>query len=312
MPNNLVTVFMISYNQEEFIIEALQNVLNQKTDFDFQVILSDDCSTDHTQNKVDNFLENHPRKNLVTFIKQKENLGWMPNFIFTLQKCQESGAKYIAMCEGDDFWTNDYKLQKQIDILENNPDVVLACHQYKELYNDASTKDFPYFREDFFQGKESFKFSQKDFEKFMRIQTMTIVFRNSALDLSLRKKYDYYCDTHIKHHLFDHGLGLYTKDFDAVYRIHGRNVFMSLDVRKKTKFSYDVYKDLIINNNSIGYKNLLNSAMRDRMNNELENQNKNILKKYYLKLIWEQYKNTKSILQLLKYIIKGILKSKQK
>ncbi len=310
MLNNLVTVFMISYNQEEFIIEALQNVLNQKTDFGFQVILSDDCSTDRTQNKVDKFLENHSRKNLVTFIKQKENLGWMPNFIFTLQKCQESGAKYIAMCEGDDFWTNDYKLQKQIDLLENNPDVVLACHQYKELYNDSSTKDFPYFREDFFQGKESFKFSQKDFEKFMRIQTMTIVFRNTALDLSLRKKYDYYCDTHIKHHLFDHGLGLYTKDFDAVYRIHGRNVFMSLDVRKKTKFSYDVYKDLITNNNSIGYKNLLNSAMRNRINNELENQNKNILKKYYLNLIWEQYKNTKSILQLFKYIVKGILKSK--
>lgn len=309
MTNTLVTVFMISYNQQDFIIEALQNVLNQKTDFDFQVILSDDCSTDFTQKKVDNFLENHPRKKLVTFIKQKENLGWMPNFIFTLQKCQESGAKYIAMCEGDDFWTNEYKLQKQINLLENNPDIVLACHQYKELYNDSSTKDFPYFRKDFFQGKKSFKFSQADFEQFMRIQTMTILFRSSALDLSLQDKYDYYCDTHIKHHILDHGLGCYTENFDAIYRIHGNNVFMSLDKRKKTKFSYDVYKDLIINNGSIGYKKLLNLAMKERINHELESQNNNIFKKYYQKLIWEQFKNTKSILQLLKYVIKGTFKT---
>lgn len=308
----LVSVFMISYNQQDYIIEALESVLNQKTDFTFQVVLSDDCSTDSTQDIVKGFLENHPEKDRVIFIKQEKNLGWMPNFILTLKKCQESGAKYIAMCEGDDFWTNENKLQKQIDLLEQNPDVVLACHQYKELYNDGSIKDFPYFRKNFFQGNKSFKFSQKDFEEFMRIQTMTIVFRSSALDLSLKEKYDYYCDTHIKHHILDHGLGLYTNDFDAVYRIHGKNVFMSLDVRKKTKFSYDVYKDLIVNNNSLGYKNLLNSAMRDRINNELESLNFNILKKYYLALIFEQFKNTHSIPQLLKYMMKGTLKNQRK
>lgn len=307
-----VAVFMISYNQQDYIIEALENVLNQKTDFNFQIFLSDDCSTDQTQITVDNFLRNHPKKNIVTFIKQEKNLGWMPNFIFTLQKCQDSGAKYIAMCEGDDFWTSEDKLQKQINLLEKNPDVVLACHQYKELYNDGSTEEFPYFRQDFFQGKKSFKFSQEDFEKFMRIQTMTIVFRASALDLNLRKKYSYYCDTHIKHHIFDHGLGLYTQDFDAVYRIHGNNVFMSLDLGKKTKFSYDVYKDLINNNHSDGYKNLLNAAMRDRIHHELESEKRNILRTYYRHLIWEQFKNTNSLPQLLKYIIKGTFNFQQK
>ena len=301
----LVTVFMISYNQQDYILEALENVLNQKTDFHFQIILSDDCSTDQTELVVDNFLAKHPKKNIVNFIKQGKNLGWMPNFIFTLQKCQDSGAKYIAMCEGDDFWTSENKLQKQIDLLEKNPDIVLACHQYKELYNDGSTKEMPYFRKDFFQGKDSFKFSQKDFEEFMRIQTMTIVFRSEALDLQLREKYNYYCDTHIKHHILDNGSGLYTKDFDAVYRIHGKNVFMSLDVRKKTKFSYDVYKDLIINNHSTGYTYLLNAAMRDRINNELSTEKINIFKKYYRDLILEQFENTKSLPQLLKYIIKG-------
>ncbi len=302
----LVTVFMISYNQQDYIIEALESVLNQNTNFSYNIILSDDCSTDNTKKVIDSFLEKHPKKNLVTFVSQEKNLGWMPNFIFTLKKCQESGAKYIAMCEGDDFWTNLDKLQKQIDLLEQNQDVTLICHQYKELYNDGSTVDCPYFRKDFFQGKNSFKFSQKDFEEFMRIQTMTIVFRSSALDLSLREKYDYYCDTHIKHHILDNGSGMYTRDFDAVYRIHGNNVFMSLDERKKIKFTYDVYKDLIIKNHSFGYKNLLNHAMRRRIESELQHKKLNIFDSYYQKLLLTQYKDIHSLPLYIKNQFKGL------
>lgn len=309
--SNLVSVFMISYNQEDYIIESLENVLNQKTSFQYKVFLSDDCSTDNTKKVVDNYLKNHPKKEFVEFISQHKNLGWMPNFIFTLQKCQDSGAKYIAMCEGDDFWTDENKLQKQINLLEDNPDVVLACHRYKELYNDGREVNCPYFRKDFFKGKDSFKFTQKDFEEFMRIQTMTIVFRASALDLNIRHKYNYYCDTHIKHHILDHGLGLYTKDFDAIYRIHGNNVFMSLDRRKKNKFTYDVYKDLINNNGSVGYTNLLNISMRERIENELKSVKFNLIDLYYQKLLFQQFLDIKSPLLYIKNQIKGLINFNQ-
>lgn len=297
---------MISYNQGDYIVEALENVLNQNVDFSYHIILSDDCSTDDTQQVVIDFLENHPKKDFVTFIKQEKNLGWMPNFIFTLEKCQESGAKYIAMCEGDDFWTDKSKLQKQIDLLEKNPDVVLACHQYQELYNDGKTKDCPYFRKDFFQGRDYFKFDQKDFEEFMRIQTMTIVFKSSALDLNIRKKYDYYCDTHIKHHILDHGVGLYTKDFDAVYRIHGKNVFASQNRRKQSEFAYNVYKDLIVKNNSKLYKNLQNRVMADRINVELKARKHNIFNSYYHRLLLQQFSDNRSVLLYVKNFLKGI------
>lgn len=302
-----LAIFMISYNQKDYILEALENVLNQEVDFDYHVFLSDDNSTDGTDVTVKLFLKNHPKRERVTFISQKKNLGWMPNFIFTLNKCVSSGAKYIAMCEGDDYWTNQKKIQKQVNILENNSDVVLSCHQYEELYNDGTTKKCPYFRKDFFQGKDYFKFSQKDFEDFMRIQTMTIVFRTSALDLSLRVKYDYYCDTHIKHHILDHGLGIYTKDFDAIYRIHGNNVFVSQDYRKKNKFTYEVYKDLIEKNNSIGYKKLLNLSMRERINLELKNNKRNLFDKYYLGLIIQQFKDVKSIGLFFKNLYKAAI-----
>ncbi|GGG46234.1 glycosyltransferase [Epilithonimonas arachidiradicis] len=308
--NPLVAVFMISYNQQDYIVEALSSVLNQKTNFDYHVFLSDDASTDSTQQVVDNYLENHPKKRNVTFIKQKNNLGWMPNFIYTLQRCQDSGAKYIALCEGDDFWSNEDKLQKQIDLLESNDDIVMACHRYKELYNDGSTSDCPFFRKDFFQGKDSFKFTQADFEKFIRIQTMTIVFRSNALDLSLRTKYQFYCDTHIKHHILDHGAAIYTKDNDAVYRVHGNNVFLSQDERKKIKFTYDVYKDLIEKNNSVGYKNLLNISMRQRINSELKNKRLNVFDSYYRQLLLQQLRDTGSVALFAKNFFKGLINTK--
>lgn len=308
----LVAVFMISYNHQDFVTEALDSVLKQNTKFDFRIFLSDDASTDDTKKVIDSYLENHPKKHLVTFIKQEKNLGWMPNFIYTLQKCKDSGAKYIALCEGDDFWTNEDKLQKQVDLLECSDDVVLACHRYKELYNDGSTSDCPFFRKDFFQGKDSFKFTQSDFENFMRIQTMTIVFRTDALDLSLRKKYNYYCDTHIKHHILDHGLGLYTADNDAVYRVHGNNVFLSQDERKKIKFTYDVYKDLIEKNNSVGYKNLLNISMRQRINNELKTNRLNVFDSYYRQLLLQQFRDTKSVALFAKNLFKGLINTKNK
>ncbi|MGV0956533.1 glycosyltransferase [Empedobacter falsenii] len=301
----LVTVFMISYNQQDYIIEALENVLNQKTNFKYRVILSDDCSTDNTKIVIEKYLENHPQKDKVEFISQEKNLGWMPNFIFTLRKCQESGAKYIAMCEGDDYWTDENKLQKQVDLLESNPEVVLACHQYKELYNDGSMIACPYFREDFFKGEDSFKFNQKDFEEFMRIQTMTIVFRSSALNLNLRHKYNFYCDTHIKHHILDHGLGLYTKDFDAVYRIHGNNVFMSLNSRDQSKFAYNVYVDLIVNNKSYAYSNMRNLVMRDRISSELK-KGKSIFNLYLQKLLFQQFLDIMSVKVFIKNQIYGI------
>lgn len=302
----LVSVFMISYNQKDYIIQALESVLDQQTNFDFQVILSDDCSTDHTQDAVDEFLANHPKKDKVTFIKQEKNLGWMPNFIFTLQKCQDSGSKYIAMCEGDDFWTHKNKLQKQIDLLEENPDSVLACHLYKELYNDGTTKDLPHFTRDFFQGKNSFKFRQSDFEEFMKIQTMTLVFRSSALDLNLRKKYDYYCDTHIKHHILDHGLGLYTKDFDAVYRIHGKNVFASLKKRQRSEFAYNVYRDLITNNKSFKYSAMRDAVMKARIQTELDARKHNFFNGYYQKLLFQQFMDSRSVAQYLSNLWKAV------
>lgn len=126
----LVSVCMITYNHEDFIVDAILGVLNQKFDYPFELILSNDNSTDKTNQKIEEILKNHPKKDIVRYFNQKSNLGMMPNFIYTLEKTR---GKYVATCEGDDFWIDDLKLQKQIDFLESNPDYSIIATQVNTI-----------------------------------------------------------------------------------------------------------------------------------------------------------------------------------
>ena len=129
---------MITYGQEKFIAEAINGVLKQECDFEVELIISNDCSPDQTDEVIQNILENHPRGSWIKYIKQEKNIGMMPNFIFAMQQCQ---GKYIALCEGDDYWTDPLKLQKQVDFLEANLDYVLCFHRVKILKTNGEIAD---------------------------------------------------------------------------------------------------------------------------------------------------------------------------
>lgn len=120
-----VTVCMINYNHEKFIKEAIESVLVQDCEFDFELLIADDCSTDNSKIIVKNIIQNHPKGNLITFIEREKNLGMTPNFFETFKLC--NGA-FIALCDSDDFWRDTNKLQKQIDFLEKNKDFVVSFH----------------------------------------------------------------------------------------------------------------------------------------------------------------------------------------
>ena len=117
-----VSVCMITYGHEKFIEEAINGVLMQECDFVVELIIANDCSPDKTDAVIQNILCNHPRASWIKYIKHDKNLGMMPNFIFAMQECK---GKYIALCEGDDYWTDPSKLQKQVDFLEANSDYVI-------------------------------------------------------------------------------------------------------------------------------------------------------------------------------------------
>lgn len=111
----LVSVFMMAYNHEKYIAEAIEGVLMQKTSFDFDIVIGEDCSTDNTRQIILDYQQKHPGK--FKLLLHEENIGAMANQMAVLQACT---GKFIAMCEGDDYWTDPYKLQKQVDFLEKN------------------------------------------------------------------------------------------------------------------------------------------------------------------------------------------------
>lgn len=118
----LVSVSMITYNHEHFIREAILGVLNQECSYDMELVITDDCSTDNTEAVVKS-LQSHPRGGIIKYIRQPINKGILCNSILNLENCN---GDYIAMCEGDDYWTDPLKLEKQIGIMESNQEVVLT------------------------------------------------------------------------------------------------------------------------------------------------------------------------------------------
>ncbi len=134
----LVSICTITYNHEQYIAEALDSFLMQKTDFSFEILINDDCSTDHTANIIRKYEKKYP--NIIKPTYQKENqysqgIGVMTNFIFPRVK-----GEYLALCEGDDYWTDKEKLQYQIEKMEEYPACQMSFHPTK-LINDQTISD---------------------------------------------------------------------------------------------------------------------------------------------------------------------------
>lgn len=121
MKDVLVSICCITYNHELYIKDVLDGFVMQKTDFPFEIVISDDCSKDGTRKAIDEYKAKYPEH--IRDISPKENMGSMQNFLYVQRS---ANGKYIALCEGDDYWTDPYKLQKQVDFLESHPDYSLC------------------------------------------------------------------------------------------------------------------------------------------------------------------------------------------
>lgn len=134
----LLSICCITYNHENFIRQALDGCLMQQTNFPIEIIIHDDASTDNTANIIREYQEKHPH--LIKTILQRENQYSAMGFGFISNVFKETQGKYIALCEGDDYWTDPLKLQKQVDLLEANPDYSLVAHPTQVL--EVNTGEF--------------------------------------------------------------------------------------------------------------------------------------------------------------------------
>lgn len=139
-----VSVCMIAYNHEAFIAQALDSILVQDTDFDTEIVIGDDNSKDGTGKICEDYAAKYPGR--IRYIRRDPNIGMMPNFISTLQACS---GEYIAVCEGDDFWTDPQKLRLQAGFLDQQKEYSLCCHNHEVLVGEKRLKAGKDFQEPF-------------------------------------------------------------------------------------------------------------------------------------------------------------------
>jgi glycosyltransferase involved in cell wall biosynthesis len=126
----VVSVCCTTYNHEPYIAEAIDGFLMQQTDFPFEILIRDDCSTDQTASIVKKYADKYP--NLIKPVFEKEN-QYSKAVKPTSAIIKKAIGKYCALCEGDDYWTNPKKLQIQLDLLQENRDINLSFHLAEEV-----------------------------------------------------------------------------------------------------------------------------------------------------------------------------------
>lgn len=167
MSDITVSIFILTYNQEQFIAQTIKGVLMQKTNFNYQLVIGEDYSTDDTRTICEYYAAEYGKK-IKLLPSLNKNIGLIANYMRTIAACD---GKYIAICDGDDYWIDEYKLQKQVDFLETNPDYSIVYTGVRKLFIDGKTFDSVYNLE-----KKNPDFDDLIFNNF--IHSVTALFKN--------------------------------------------------------------------------------------------------------------------------------------
>lgn len=242
----LVSISCVTYNHAPYIRECLDGFMMQQTNFPFEVLIHDDASTDGTTEIIQEYAEKYP--DIIKPLYEEENQwvkGRRGSAVFNFPRAQ---GKYIALCEGDDYWTDPLKLQKQVDFLESHPDYVMCSHHFN-TYNQEDGS----FGEDWnLNFTEDFTF---DLDFFIKrdcwiTQPLTLLFRRCSLNLCEYSQYPNAKDVTLIYHILKKGKGIFLKDNMCIYRCHyggiwsGANRVQRIKAEMETSFGiYDVDKD---------------------------------------------------------------------
>ena len=213
----IVSISCITYNHAPYIRQCLDGFMMQQTDFDFEVLIHDDASTDGTAEIIKEYEAKYP--NIIKPIYEEENQwvkGRRGSAVFNFPRAK---GKYIAICEGDDYWTDHLKLQKQVDFLEGHNEYSLCGHRFM-AYVENLSKFIPHGH----NISGSFDLGTLVNEhKFC--STLSIMFRKTALNIDEFMKHKQTMDIVLYYHLLKNGKGYCLPDLMAVYRIHDGGVW---------------------------------------------------------------------------------------
>lgn len=282
-----VSVFVVTYNHENFISQCIDSILMQKTNFEYEIVIGEDKSTDNTLEICRQYAIKH--KN-IKLIESEKNIGLISNWIRTIKACT---GKYIAMCEGDDYWLDLNKLQIQVDFMDGNSEYVM-CFTNTYLLNDKNG-NMEIAKKQIWDSESTLGLLQhNDFltdDYILPGHTSSLLFRNNLIEYFpkwlLKAEV---CDLPLILMLSRYGMAKFINIPTSVYRQHEMNL-------SSINFSFfNLY------NNRIYIYSKLNIFFNNKFNSEI----KEILSKYYVKLSKISHFD-KNYMLALKYLLLALL-----
>jgi len=205
--NNLkVSVVMITYGHDLYIEQAIRSVLHQKYSSEVELIVANDNSPDRTDEIITKLINEHEKSGSIKYINREMNIGMMPNF---LDAVKQATGGYIAICDGDDYWLDCYKLQKQVDFLSQNRGYSFTCTNFLQQFGNEKEISGP-----LINIANDANITLKSFLDKSIIGTLTVVARTNILKAVLNK----YTDSEI----LDWGMADYPLWLELLHTADGR------------------------------------------------------------------------------------------
>ncbi|MEO6457353.1 MAG: glycosyltransferase [Chloroflexia bacterium] len=249
-----LSVLIITYNQEAYIAQAIESALAQETTFDYEIVIGEDCSTDRTHQIVADFQRSFPDR--IRAMLRPANVGMHHNFAETLAACR---GQYVALLEGDDYWTDPGKLQRQVDFLDSHPECAICFHNVNVIHEDGTMRPSNYCPDNLKEIS-----TLEDILTYDFIPTCSTVFRRSLFG-DLPGWYSKLPTGDWALHILnaEHGKIGYLNEVMAVYRIHSGGVWSSQDHIRNLRVNTQVQEKL---NVYLGYKydRIIRAALSQR------------------------------------------------
>lgn len=286
-----LSIVMITYGHEKYISHAINSILTQKTNFNIEFIIANDSSPDQSDDIIKSLTSNVPDNFTIKYTRHEKNVGMIPNFIWALKQAK---GEYVAICEGDDYWIDDNKLQKQVDFLENNKDYVISHHRVKYLINDEETL-LPHHKDKNSEKTNTLEsLSHTNF-----INTLSVVYRNENIDLPDWFKYLTVGDYPLWLTLAKNGKIHYNPDIMGVYR-YGTGFHSSLNfVKSNSQVNFSI--NLLVKNAKFS------THINDNLNNQIAQNTDTIIKRQIFNYYTSDIKKLKKIIPF-KFLIKILIK----
>jgi glycosyltransferase involved in cell wall biosynthesis len=275
-----LSIIVDTYNHEKYIEECLQGIFKQKINFDCELIIGNDCSNDNTHQIIQDFLSKNQTNINVRYYNNPENKGMVENSIYTLKKAT---GEYIAYCEGDDYWIDEFKLQKQVDFLNENKSYSSCFTNVNTLLYDGSMI------EGVLQERHKTDCDSITIFDDKSIYSLTFMFRKSCLEDPLPEQFNkvYFIDAFMFFMIAQKGNIGYLDFVSSVYRQHTGGSWSGLNRYDKTKIyinSYGLIRDYF-KDNKIIYKNLTNRINKSRWEEIYILQRQGNYKQFFLKYL---------------------------